>query len=281
MPTIYGTRTIRSSMPSGTIIRRSYPSRPRSRYYQTKLKKGRYKGPHMRLYKQIRAITLSQAETKTSSQRFWSGTDANPLYHNQTNYRMCNLLATSQGLSNNPGLNVDTRNRVGAKITLRGLSLKFLFITAQSRPNLNVMGYVFWYDSDLVNPHSNPQILLDDAGFWTGADATGASFNRLLDKPNPNKNIKIIKRFYVSNMLNYSTVVPSGDERNNTILKEMYIPLKNRQIRYDDTGSSTTNTIPVKYDIGVALVAFDTTNTGTGDIVGYVTAQSTLYYKDM
>ena len=263
-----------------TVVRRTAPAN-RQRIYSGKIyRKGRRKIPYYNLARQMKAIALAQCETKTSSQRFWAGTNANPLYHNVTNYRMCNLLATTQGIGANPGLEANTRNREGAKITLRGLSLKFLFITAQSRPNMNVMCYVYYYNSDLVNPHSSPQILLNDSQFWTGPQAGGANFNRLLDKPNPNEDIKVIKRFYVSNMPNYSTVVPSGDERNNTILKELYIPLKNKVIRYNDSGADATNTIPKWKDIGVAFVAFDTTNTGSGDIVAYVTAQSTLYYKD-
>lgn len=265
----------------GTQTRPATKPTSKQKIYSGKIyRKGRRKIPYYNLAKQMKAIALAQCETKTSSQRFWSGTNALPLYHNVTNYRMMNLLATTQGFSNNPGLEVNTRNRDGAKITLRGLSLKFMFITAQSRPNLNVMCYVYWYNSEKVNPHSNPQVLLTDSDFWTGPAGIAATFNRLLDKPNPNKDIKVIKRFYVSNMLNYSTVVPSGDERNNTILKELYIPLRNKVIRYNDVGGGVDNTIPKYKDIGVALVAFDTTNTGQGDIVGYVTAQSTLYYKD-
>lgn len=263
-----------------TVIRRTAPANRQKIYAGKIYRKGRRRIPYYNLAKQMKAISLAQCETKTSSQRFWAGTDAQPLYHNDTNYRMMNLLATTQGFGAPIGLEANTRNRDGAKITLRGLSLKFMFITAQSRPNLNVMCYVFWYNSELVNPHSSPQVLLQDSQFWTGPAGIGANFNRLLDKPNPNSDIKIIKRFYVSNMPNYSTVVPSGDERNNTILKELYIPLKNKVIRYNEVGGGADNTIPKYKDIGVAIVAFDTTNTGTGDIVGYVTAQSTLYFKD-
>lgn len=225
-----------------------------------------------RIYRsRIKRVMLSQCETKTSSQRFWAGTNAAPLYHNVTNYGMLNLLATTQGTDNPAGTTEDGRNRIGTEIILRGLSLKFMFITAQSRPNLNIMGYVFSYEAALS--------AITDGQFWCGPSGQGASQNRFLDRPNLNK-VKILKKFYVHNLPNYSTVVPGGQERSNTLIKSLYIPMKNRKLKYQIDGTGAGTNVPKFRDIGVALVAFDTTNSLTSDIVGYATAQTTLYFKD-
>lgn len=219
----------------------------------------------------IKRVMLSQCETKTSSQRFWAGTNSQPLYHNTTEFGMLNLLATSQGTDNPQGTTEDSRNRIGTEIILRGLSIKFMFMTAQSRPNLNIMGFVFSYEAALS--------AITDGQFWCGPSGGGASQNRFLDRPNLNK-VKILKKFYVHNLPNYSTVVPGGQERNNTLIKSIYIPMKNRKLRYQVDGTGAGTNVPKFRDIGVALVAFDTTNSLTSDIVGYATSQTTLYFKD-
>lgn len=222
------------------------------------------------LNSRIKKVSLQNCETKKSNQRFWPGTNAQPLYHNVTEFGILNLLGTTQGTDNPQGTTEDSRNRIGTEIIARGISLKLMFITAQSRPNLNVMLYVFSYEAGL-----NP---VNDQEFWCGPSGAGASQNRFLDRPNTNK-VKILKKMYLHNLPNYSTVVPSGDERSNMIVKELWVPLRNRKIKYQIDGTGPTN-IPKFRDIGVAMVAFDTTNTLTSDIVGYVTAQSTLYFKD-
>lgn len=232
-----------------------------------------YRRPARKSYatSKIKKVMLSQCETKISSQRFYSGTNAASLYHNVTNYGMINLLATTQGTDNPMGTTEDSRNRIGTEIILRGLSIKMMFITAQSRPNLNIIGYVFSYESGLS--------ALTDPEFWCGPSGQGAAQNRFLDRPNTNK-VKILRKFNVRNLLNYSTVVPGGQERSHTILKNLWIPFRNRKIRYQIDGAGAGTNVPKFRDIGVALVAFDTTNTLTSDIVGYFTAQTTLYFKD-
>jgi len=227
--------------------------------------------PRSSLKKTIKTVSLANCETKMSSQRFWQGTNAQPLYHNQTEFRMYNLLATTQGIDAPTGTTEDSRNRIGSEIVARGLLLKFMFISAQSRPNMNIMAYVYQYDATVVAP--------TDINFWCGPVGGAQPQNRFLDRPNGNK-VKVLRKFLIQNRQNYSSNVPSGDERNNTCYKELYLPLKNRKIKYVENSTGVSTAQPQWRDIGVAMVAFDTTNTGPNDIVGYVTAQTTLYFKD-
>ena len=223
------------------------------------------------LNRRIKRISLNQCETKMSSQRFWAGTNANPLYHNTTEFDMINLLKTSRGVDDPDGTTLDGRNRVGNEIIARGILFKFMFITAQSRPNLNVMVYIYEYDSNYTA--GPPQ-------FWVGPSGGGLAQNRFLDRPNKNQ-VRVLRKLYIHNLPNYSTVNEAGTERNNMVLKTLWLPLKNRKVHYDGPGTGTTNqTIPRNKDIACAMVAFDTTNTLGSDIVGYVTAQTTLYFKD-
>lgn len=229
------------------------------------------KGKTKTLAKKMAQVSLSLVETKLSSQRFFAGTNAQPLYHNVTNYDINKLLATSQGFDNPSGTTEDSRNRIGSEIIARGLSVKFMFISAQSRPNMNIMAYIYKYDATIPSP--------TDINFWCGPDGGGGLQNRFLDRPNNNK-VKVIKRFMIGNRQNYSSNVPSGSERNNTCFKEFWIPLKNQKIKYIENAAGLSTSTPKWKNIGVAIVAYDTTNSLPTDIVGYVTAQSTLYFKD-
>lgn len=233
---------------------------------------GRYRGPHRSLASKIKQISLAQCETKMSSQRFFDGTNAEPLYHNVTNFKIHNLLATTQGTLDPAGTDQDQRNRIGSEIIARGLLLKFMFISAQSRPNMNIMAYVYQYDATITS-------VPVDLQFWSGPSGGASNQNRFLDRPNVNK-VKVLRKFLISNRQNYSALVPSQDERNNTCYKQLWIPLKNKKIRYIENADGLSTSTPQWKNYGVALVAFDTTNTGQGDIVGYVTAQTTLYFKD-
>lgn len=224
------------------------------------------------LVSKIKKVSLSQCETKMSSQRFWDGTNAQPLLHNQTEYGMHALLNTTQGTDDPAGTNEDGRNRIGSEIIARGLLLKFMFISAQSRPNMNIMAYVYQYDATIT-------AVPTDINFWSGPSGGAGNQNRFLDRPNGNK-VKILRRFLISNRQNYSSNVPSGSERNNTCYKELYLPLKNKKIKYIENAAGASTATPQWKNYGVAIVAFDTTNTLPSDIVGYVTAQTTLYFKD-
>lgn len=244
---------------------------PKSR---SAIKKRPYRRPRVKgsLNSRIKRVSLSQCETKMSSQRFFAGTNAEPLYHNVTNFKIHQLLSTTQGTDDPAGTDQDARNRVGSEIIARGLLLKFMFITAQSRPNMNIMAYVYKYDATITAVQT-------DINFWSGPAGGAANQNRFLDRPNLNK-VKVLRKFLISNRQNYSANVPSADERNNTCYKELWIPLKNKKIRYIENSAGASTSTPQWHNYGVALVAFDTTNTGPGDIVGYCTAQSTLYFKD-
>lgn len=218
------------------------------------------------LNRRIKRVALSQAETKKANQRYAGGTNAQALYHNLSDY-WSNLLATTEGTADPQGTDDYRNSRVGTDIIARGLKIRFMFISTADRPNLNIMCYLYQY---------NAKTAQQDSVFWAGPAGAGGTNNRFLDRPNSDR-VKVLRKFVVQNRNNYN-ITDSGSSRVHTVYRELYYPMHNRKIRYDnDTGNGD---VPMYKDIGLCCTAFDATNTGSTDIVGYWTASCTLYFKD-
>jgi len=236
----------------------------RSRVTYSKQKyRGRkgYRGKHAKLYKQIKSISLSQAETKMSNQKQVS----NELAHNLTHYYL-NLLHTEQGISAPVGTSQDSRNRIGSDVKGIGLRIKNQIVSAVGRPNCNYLIYVFWYRSSQTPT---------DTSFWSGPSGQGATNNRFLDHPLPGV-FKIVKKIIIQNLNNYAVPIAGGtDSRVHTAYRETWIPLKLKNIRYDQDSE-----FPQPYTLGMAVTAFDANNTGQTDTLAYSSFSSTFYFKD-
>ena len=226
--------------------------------------------PMRSLNRQIKRVTLNNCETKKSCLRYAAGTNAQPLYHNLSDY-WGNLLQTTQGVTDPQGNALARNNRIGTDIIARGLKLKFMFISTVDRPNLNLMVYVFKY-----NVRDGEGGSLDDAVFWAGPAGQGGTSNRFLDHANTDK-VQVMRKFVVQNLNNYN-VSDGGHNRVHTCYREIYINLKNTKIRYDN--ELLAGQYPMWKDIGICVTAFDATNSGPTDIVGYWTGSSVLYFKD-
>lgn len=248
---------------SGPLIpgTRSVKQKGGRRYLASRAK---YSKPFRSTYKLIKGVALSQCETKTANQRYAGGSNAQPLFHNTSDFWE-NLLATTQGTDDPQGVDQYLKTRVGNDIIARGLKLRMMFISSPERPNLNLMVYVYRYNS------KTPQ---QAAVFWSGPSGSGATNNRFLDHPNTDR-VKIIRKFVVQNQ-NSAEINNQGTVH--TVYREIYINMKNRKIKYDnDTGNGD---VPMFTDIGICVTAFDATNTLASDEIAYWTASSQLYFKD-
>lgn len=229
----------------------------------------RNRGPKV-TNRRIKNVSLAQCETKKSFMRYAAGTNAQPLYHNLSDY-WGNLLQTTEGAEDPQGNAIARDNRIGTDVIARGIKLKFMFISTTDRPNLNIMVYVFKYNS-----RDGEGGFIGDRIFWAGPTGAGGTSNRFLDHPNTDR-VTPIRKFVVQNRNNYN-ISDSGSNRVHTVFREIYIPLKNMRVRYDS--SLLAGQYPMWKDFGVCVTAFDATNSGPTDIVGYWTGSSCFYFKD-
>lgn len=210
------------------------------------------------LTSQIKSISLSNSETKTAG-LYENGLN---LLHNTTRY-VVNLLKTSQGDTANPGT-VMYSNRIGNEVVARGLKIKLQFISDPTRPNLNVRWFVFRYEAN-----ETPS----DANFWVGTAGAGGNMNRMLDYPDT-RNVTILK----SGMIQNRNKLPTGEATDpvNNVYRDVWIPLRNRKIRYDANNSE----VPKYTTIGMAFVAYDANNSLQTDIIQYLSYTTRFYFKD-
>lgn len=212
------------------------------------------------LTRKIKTVTLSQCETKKSSAVF----ENEQLSHNKTFY-YTGMLRTTQGVSAPDGNNVNQDNRIGDEVIGRGLALKVWLESKVDHPNTKYRVVVFKY-----NPLATPTI--DDSIFWNGLNGGGADMNRMLDTVNSTR-IKILKSFILQNVT--QTGIGNND-LTRPIMGGCYISLGNKKIKYNvDSGTE-----PWWYDIGMAVLAYDSFGTLETDLVGNISWRHNFYYKD-
>lgn len=216
----------------------------------------------------IKQVSLSQCETKTAGQEQGaiSGSAAIDMYHNVTHY-VPNLLKTTQGVTANPGSNIQS-NRVGNEVIARGLRIKLQFISDPDHPNVNIQGYVFRYEAN-----ETP----NDGNFWAGPLGGGGTMVRFLDAPDT-RQVKILKSFRVTNQ-NVSFNAPATTVASryvHNVYKDLWVPLKSQKLKYDGNDSS----VPKYKDIGMCFVCYDANNTLQTDILQYLSYTVKFYFKD-
>lgn len=211
------------------------------------------------LKRMIKSVSLKDQETKLSS-----NTDENVrLFHNGTEYRL-QLLRTTQGTANPNGFLENERNRIGDEVLARGIKFRFWFSNQQDRPNVMYRVYVFWYNSEITN--------FSDNLFWRGTDGNGATMNRIIDAANTDK-VKPLREFVVKSTQDYTT---SGNGKEHSYFRELYVPLNNKKIQYRADGSDR----PKFNDLAFCVVPYDAFGTLTTDLLGTMAYSHTFYYKD-
>lgn len=230
--------------------------------YVPGLRKNKYAPRRRRapLAKMMQSLALKQCETKIASQK--SDSNGIDMYHNKTHY-VKNLLYTVQGVTANPGTN-ELANRIGNEVVARGLKIRMQVISSPEHPNMNFKYYVFRYET------SKP---LDDALFWVGPAGLGGNQNRMLDFVDT-RNVTILKAGLVQNRNKLPT--DTTFQPVNNVYRDIWIPLKNRKIKYDGNDSPD----PKYTTIGMCLVPFDANNTNETDIIAFWNYTTRFYYKD-
>lgn len=208
----------------------------------------------------IKRVSLAQSETKTNG--LSSAQAGINMFHNKTHY-VTNLLATTQGVTANPGTD-EIDNRIGNEVVARGVKIQLQFITDPAHPNFNMRFFVFRYES-------NEAPL--DANFWVGPAGAGGNQNRMLDFADT-RNVTILKSFTVQNR-NVLPVNPDQKTVHN-VYRDVWIPLKNKKIKYDSNDSKT----PKYTTLGMCAVCFDANNTLETDIIAFWNYSTRFYYKD-
>lgn len=211
----------------------------------------------------MKTIALKQCETKVASDT----AENLQLNHNGT-YFKSNFLFTAQGTGDPEGLNSNNRVRVGDEIIARGIKFKWWLSNKGDRPNVMYNIYVFYY-----NTLETPTV----STFWRGTDGVGGTMNRMLDNPNPDR-IKVLKKFVVNSKSQYVGVEldnPSFD-REHSQYRECYLSFNNKKIVYRRDASGT----PKTWDLGFAVVPYDSYGTLITDNIASFAWSSTFYFKD-
>lgn len=230
------------------------------------------------MYRIAKKVTLKQSEPKVASQLYASLGGANP-GHQVINHNVPvfweGFLETRCTTSNNanPGTNVfDTR--VGDEIVATGLKIRMQFINAVTQSNVNWKYWIFQYQSNDA-PTNGSQ-------FFVGPDGTGANQNRMIDFVDTRK-FKILKAGHLftasrtANMNQHQSGVNNYlQDRMHTEYRDIWIPLKNKKIRYEANDSPT----PKFKDIGMCILAYDVNNTQQSQTLGYVDFVHRLYFRD-
>ncbi len=215
--------------------------------------------PIQRLANQMKTIALKQCETKVASD---TAENLN-LTHNGT-YFKSNFFFTSQGTGDPQGLDSSPRVRIGDEIIARGIKFKWWLSNKGDRPNVMYNIYVFYY-----NTLETPTV----STFWRGTDGVGGTMNRMLDNPNPDR-IKVLKKFVVNSKSQYLGTAPDLFEHSQ--YRECYLSFNNKKIVYRRDSSG----VPKHWDLGFAVVPYDSFGTLITDNIASFAWSSTFYFKD-
>lgn len=188
--------------------------------------------------------------------------DGKNLYHNVTSY-VPNLLATEQGVTANPGTS-ENDNRVGNEVIARGIKIRSQWISDPKRPNMNIKLIIFKHEAN-----ETPT----DANFWCGPAGAGGNQNRMIDFPDT-RNVTVVKTIMIQNQF----VQPYDSQQLpvHNVYRDIWIPLKNKKIKYDANNSS----VPKYTTYSMACVCYDANNTLQTDILNYWSFTSRFYFKD-
>lgn len=229
--------------------KRSY----KKRAYSKKGKKA-YRKQSMnkrQLTKFVKKITLKESEPK---QKYTAIGKTNVL-HNAFNYRV-HLNQTA----NMPSQGVKDTERVGDQINMTGFKIKMLCGQQADRPNVNWLFYVL-------------QVPKGDAAAYSYAswfeNVTG---NVMIDSPNRDR-VKVLHRSVMHP--NEAGLTATGGKEY-TFFKNIWIPHK-KVVKFGPADAAVTHNDD---DIVLLVASYDAYGTLPTDIVSYVEALVTVYYRD-
>lgn len=203
------------------------------------------------LVKMVKKITLKEAEPK---QKYTAIAKTNVL-HNVFNYRI--LLNQS---TNMPSQGTKDTERVGDQINMTGFKIKMLCGQQADRPNVTWLFYV------LALPKGSAGTYNYSAWF------EAATNNVLLDSPNKDF-VRVLHRSI--DRPNEAGLVSSGG-REYTWSKSIWVPHK-KVVKFGPADAAVTHNDD---DIVLLVASYDAYGTLETDIISYVQALVTVYYRD-
>lgn len=240
-----------------------YKSRKSKKYSKKSFnKRAVAKAKTASLVKLIKKVSLKNSETKNTHQI----SENNDLNHN-TQYLTTNLLYTRQGISDNNTGTSSYSSRIGDEVIARGIQFKLWFATKYDRPNVMFKVVVFKYFSQSTPP--------------TTIFKSQGSSNLMLRDLDVER-IKVLKMKMFNMNIGTQFAVNSATSATANMGKEshkylkIYVPLKNAKIKYiaDDSGT------PMRYDIGLAVMCYDSYGTLTTDTIASYGVNCKFYFKD-
>lgn len=211
------------------------------------------------LVKLIKSVSLKSAETKSTHQV----TENQQLYHN-TPSQFTGLCNTSQGITDTETGGSSFSNRIGDAVVARGISLKLWIANKLDRPNVMYRLVVYKHQS-LSGPTAT--------GIFKGANG-----NRMMDDIN-----KELVSVVYQKIINLQTgLAAAGDASGNPFIgkechtyRTIWIPLKNKQIVYNDSGST-----PKFFNYAFSITPYDSYGTLITDNIASLNFQHKFYFKD-
>lgn len=220
------------------------------------------------LTSKIKNIQLNQCETKRKGWYFGALTDGTggviQLGHNITEY-WATIYATKQSITNPNGamnamntLPYAAGPRIGNEIIPKAISIK-LQLDNVAGSGIHYKLILFEYDSNI--PEGN----VKDSLLWYGKNGEGVdNVLRTLDSIAVNR-VKVLKQYSIY----------QNEDANSTV-RQFYIPLKNRKLRYTDNG----NVKPFGKDCALALVAVGRMTEPQGQHIANASFALKFTYKD-
>lgn len=146
--------------------------------------------------------------------------------------------------------------RIGDRIRLKNINIRFWLSNKLDRPNVMYKGVLFWYPVGL-SPNN--------------ARVYKTQSNKMLDRYNT-KVIKVIDSFIVKSTNNYAVDANNHEHSYLATLNKSY---KNKLIQYDNNGK-----IPKGWELGFAIVCYDAFGTLQTDNIASFAYQSLITFED-
>lgn len=211
------------------------------------------------LVKLIKNVSLRSSETK-----YTHATSENVALNHNSGFIVNGLLATQQGIADTGSTANFNSCRIGDEVIARGISIKLWISNKLDRPNLTYRLIVYKYQSQSIPASS--------------ALFKGAIGNRIMDDID-NEYITPVYQTIFRIRMGFSAIATgtAGDQdgKEASVYKQIWIPLRNKSIKYVDGGL-----IPKFINYGYYLVPYDSWGTLSTDNVASFAYQVKFYFKD-
>lgn len=211
------------------------------------------------LVKLINRVSLKKSETKHTHR-----IDENASINHNGEVIKYGFLYTQQGVGDPDNGTSNYVGRVGNEVVARGLSFKIWLANKLDRPNVMYRIVIFRYRADSVpttcyKSQGSANIMLRDLD---------------TDLFTPVKTMRININQGAAERIITLTDTFAGTEGH--AYRSVYIPLKNKIIKYKDDNSGS----PKYYDYAYSISAYDSWGTPQTDLVGSVATNVKFYWKD-